>query len=108
MYLLDTNACISYLNQVDSPVRRRMQALRPEAIALCSVVEAELHYGVERSAKPEENRKRLQPFLEQFLSYAFGRRSAQIFGEIRASLHHCGPFAYRCGGSCRSPCPVET
>jgi tRNA(fMet)-specific endonuclease VapC len=59
-------------------------------IALCSVVEAELHYGVERSAKPEENRKRLRPFLEQFLSYAFGRRSAQIFGEIRASLHAKG------------------
>jgi predicted nucleic acid-binding protein len=40
--MLDTNACISYLNHADSPVRTRMQRLSPESVALCSVVEAEL------------------------------------------------------------------
>lgn len=46
-YLLDTNACISYLNRADSPIRKRMQQLSPSTIMICSVVEAESGLRVE-------------------------------------------------------------
>ncbi len=36
MYQLDTNACILYLNQADSPVRTRMQQLQPYQVYVCS------------------------------------------------------------------------
>jgi tRNA(fMet)-specific endonuclease VapC len=42
IYLLDTNACIVYLNRPISGVRRRLESLPPHDIAVCSVVKSEL------------------------------------------------------------------
>lgn len=89
-YLLDTNACISYLNNSDSPVRVRMQKLKPAEIVLCSVVAAELYYGVMKSAAPSKNLARLAPFLDQFTSLAFDNSAAHEFGRIRAALAKAG------------------
>ena len=89
-YMLDTNACISYLNRADSPVRTRLQRLGPESVALCSVVEAELHYGVLRSSRPEENLARLGLFLRPFVSYPFDSESARAYGETRSRLARVG------------------
>ena len=89
-YLLDTNACISYLNNSDSPVRVRMQKLKPAEIVLCSVVAAELYYGVMKSAAPAKNLARLAPFLDQFTSLPFDNSAAHEFGRIRAALAKAG------------------
>lgn len=89
-YLLDTNACISYLNNASSPVRSRMQALQPSEIMLCSVVEAELYYGVMKSATPLKNLAKLTPFLSQFTSLPFDSEAAYEFGRIRADLAKAG------------------
>jgi tRNA(fMet)-specific endonuclease VapC len=51
-YLLDTNACISYLNNPQSPVRYRMERLQPSSVFVCSVVKAELYFGVVNSRRP--------------------------------------------------------
>ena len=58
-YLLDTNVCISYLNGQSDDLRRRLESKLPGEIALCSIVKAELLYGVAKSARPEENLERL-------------------------------------------------
>lgn len=89
-YLLDTNVCISYLNTIESPVRKRMQQLKPSQIVLCTVVEAELYYGVMKSAKPTKNLARLAPFIRQFNSLPFDSTAAREFGRIRAELAHAG------------------
>ena len=89
-YLLDTNVCISYLNNVESLVRTRMQMLKPSEILLCSVVEAELYYGVMKSATPSKNLTRLTPFLKQFVSLPFDSKAARKFGHIRADLAKAG------------------
>lgn len=89
-YLLDTNACISYLNNAASPVRMRMQMLRPSEIVLCSVVEAELYYGVMKSAASVKNLAKLTPFLSQFVSLPFDSEAAREFGSIRAVLANAG------------------
>ena len=89
-YLLDTNVCISYLNNAESPVRSRMQMLKPAEIVLCSVVQAELYYGVMKSAAPSKNLARLAPFLNQFASLPFDNQAAREFGHIRANLAKSG------------------
>lgn len=91
-YLLDTNVCISYLNNVESLVRTRMQMLKPSEILLCSVVEAELCYGVMKSATPSKNLTRLTPFLNQFVSLPFDSNAARKFGHIRADLAKQAPL----------------
>lgn len=76
IYLLDTNACIVYLNNSNSGVMRRLQSLSPQDIAVCSVVKAELFYGANRS----KNRKRTlalqQKFLDNFISLPFADTAA--------------------------------
>ena len=39
-YLLDTNACISYLNDPQSPVRYHLDRLEPTSVFVCSIVKA--------------------------------------------------------------------
>jgi tRNA(fMet)-specific endonuclease VapC len=89
-YLLDTNACISFLNNSDSPIRERLQALVPSSVVLCSTVEAELYYGVMKSKIPSKNLAKLTIFLTQFASFSFDSRAAQEFGRIRAKLAKAG------------------
>jgi len=58
-YLLDTNVCIRYLNGRSDGIRRMLEARAPGDVALCSVVKAELLYGVLKSARPQRNMERV-------------------------------------------------
>ena len=89
-YLLDTNTCIRYLNGRSESVQRRLEATRPQDVLLCSMVKAELFYGVHKSAKPERNRERLQRFVDQFVSLPFDDEAAAEYGQIRARLESGG------------------
>jgi tRNA(fMet)-specific endonuclease VapC len=86
IYLLDTNACIVYLNRPISGVRRRLQSLSPQDIAVCSVVKAELFYGAMRSNNPARTLAVQEAFLKNFISLPFDDVAATIFGRIRAQL----------------------
>ena len=85
-YLLDTNACIRYLNRRSVGVRRRLQALKPQDVAVCSVVKAELFYGAMRTNNPQKTLAKQQKFLSQFVSLPFDDRAAEVYGKIRAEL----------------------
>ena len=89
-YLLDTNACISYLNHADSPIRLRLQQLNPRSIAVCTVVEAELYFGVMNSMQSTKNMANLKLFLSAFISFPFDSRAARKYGEIRLLLKQAG------------------
>ena len=89
-YLLDTNACISYLNNSDSPIKKQMQQYRPEQIYLCSVVKSELFFGAMKSQRVESNLKRLDKLFSLLPSVPFSDESAILFGEIRAYLQKRG------------------
>lgn len=86
MYLLDTNACIVYLNRPISGVRRRLESLSPQDIAVCSIVKAELFYGAIRSKNPQRTLALQLAFLNNFVSLSFDDVAATIFGRIRAEL----------------------
>lgn len=90
IYLLDTNACIAYLNRPESGVRLRLETLPRQDVAVCSVVKAELFYGAMRTSNPERTLAKQQTFLNQYVSLPFDDRSALIYGQIRAQLAASG------------------
>jgi tRNA(fMet)-specific endonuclease VapC len=89
-YLLDTNACISYLNNPQSSVRYRIERLQPSSVFVCSVVKAELYFGVMNSRRPLKNREKLERFLQQLGSVPFDDAAALLYGEVRAKLSKAG------------------
>jgi tRNA(fMet)-specific endonuclease VapC len=89
-YLLDTNACIVYLNQENSGVRRRLASVSRSEVVLCSVVKAELFYGAMRSTSPEQTLARQREFVNAFTSLPFDDFAATSFGIIRTRLESLG------------------
>lgn len=89
-YLLDTNVCIRYLNRQSERVYHQMLARSAEEIVLCSVVKAELIYGVKKSKNPVKNMQRLSIFMTPFISLPFDDKAAEIYGQIRTQLEQAG------------------
>ena len=85
-YLLDTNACIVYIRNLHSGVRRKLESLPKSEIAICSIVKAEMFYGSMKSENPQKSLMIQQKFFNQFHSLPFDDEAALIFGEIRADL----------------------
>ncbi len=85
-YLLDTNACIDYLNKRNSAIAIRLAKLSTEEVVLCAVVKAELFYGVARCKNPDVARLKLADFLSGFVSLPFDDAAAEKAGALRAKL----------------------
>lgn len=90
IYLLDTNACVMYLNGRSPNLRQRLDSLRPDDVAVCSVVKAELFYGAMKSRNRVTTLAAQQQFLAPFASLAFDDAAAEIYAEIRAGLEIVG------------------
>ena len=89
IYLLDTNAAIALLKehpQMLTHVRR----VGRSALRVCAPVEAELWFGVAKSARQEQNRTRLLTLLEWLPSLPFAGQATKHFGDIRALLASLG------------------
>ncbi len=89
-YLLDTNACISYLNNPKSPIRYKLEQLEPASVFVCSVVKAELYFGAMKSRKPHENLEKIEAFLNHLSSFPFDDAAAMVYGRVRAKLSQAG------------------
>lgn len=89
-YLLDTNACVIYLNGRSPSMRDRLLSTPVNDLAVCSVVKAELFYGAFRSNNPNRTLERQQTFLAQFISLPFTDEAALLAGQIRAGLASAG------------------
>jgi tRNA(fMet)-specific endonuclease VapC len=68
----------------------RLEAEKPENIALCSIVKAELVYGSLKSGNPRKNLEILDDFFKRFKSYAFDDTAADHYGRIRTELEKSG------------------
>ena len=90
MYLLDTNVCVRYLNGRSVAIRRRLEAIDLEEVAVCAIVKAELFYGAMRSNNPDQTLAIQERFLRVFESLPFDDRAASISGRIRAQLAAAG------------------
>ena len=89
-YLLDTNVCIRYLNGRSQAIKARLEGTDPSTVLLCSVVKAELLFGVAKSRASEQTRAKLDQFLQPFESLPFDDRAASHYASIRAQLERRG------------------
>ncbi len=89
-HLLDSNACIRYLNGRSVSLRNRLAAMTPGEVGVCSVVKAEMFAGAMRSNDPARTRSKQQTFLEQFVSLPFDDAAAEVYAIIRAQLEAAG------------------
>jgi tRNA(fMet)-specific endonuclease VapC len=89
-YLLDTNAWIQYLNKGEHPIKRRVSAVDPARIRLCSIVKAELYLGAEKSNRTNENLQTLDSLFVNLMSFDFDDQAAREYGRLRAQLEREG------------------
>jgi tRNA(fMet)-specific endonuclease VapC len=85
-YLLDTNICINFINGTSDKVREKLKSIPFSDIVLCSIVKAELYYGVSKSKRRTDNLNKLSEFFSFFDSYNFDDNCSSVYGEIRADL----------------------
>ena len=62
-YMLDTNICIYVIRGKPAVVLQKLTSQPVSDIAISSITAAELQFGVERSANPQQNRLALNQFL---------------------------------------------
>ncbi len=89
MILLDTNICIYIINAKPPAVLARFRQYRMGDIGLCSVVAAELAFGVAKS-ESARNRQALQMFLAPLTIMPFDAAAVWIYGDLRADLERRG------------------
>ena len=90
MWLLDTSVCIPLINRTDEGLAARLLDHSPGSVRLCSVVKAELYFGVQNSSQLAENLRRADTFCRAFDSLPFDDESARQYGIVRAQLHREG------------------
>lgn len=93
MICLDTNAAISVLSGLATPVRSRFEeALKgAETLAVSSIVLFELWFGAEKSARREGNARKLAELVASPLDVLnFDEDDAREAGDIRADLRRKG------------------
>ncbi|GBU15656.1 ribonuclease VapC [Polaromonas sp.] len=89
MILLDSNICIYIINAKPPAVLARFQHYRMGEIGLCSVVAAELAFGVAKSGSPR-NRQALEMFLAPLTILPFDAAAVWVYGDLRADLERRG------------------
>ena len=89
MILLDTNICIYIINAKPPAVLARFQQYRLGNIGLCSVVAAELAFGVAKSGSVR-NRQALEMFLAPLTILPFDAAAVWVYGDLRADLERRG------------------
>lgn len=89
-WMLDTNACIRYLNGRSLPLKEKVDRAGAANLVVCSVVKAELYYGAARSNDSAKTTTRQQRFLAHFLSLSFDDVAAEAYATIRAALSALG------------------
>jgi tRNA(fMet)-specific endonuclease VapC len=85
MILLDTNICIYIINAKPPAVLARFQKYRLGDIGVCSVVAAELAFGVAKSGSAR-NRQALEMFLAPLTILPFDAAAVWVYGDLRAEL----------------------
>ncbi len=89
MILLDTNICIYIINAKPAAVLQRFRDYRMGEIAICSVVAAELAYGVAKSGSAR-NRQALEMFLAPLMILPFDEAAVWAYGDLRSDLERRG------------------
>lgn len=105
LYLLDTNVLIALLRDRGDAARPRLREAEGR-IAVSSISEMELEYGIERSREPARNRQAVDGVLSLVEVIPFDTPAAMHAGRIRAVLAArgvpIGPYDALLAGHARS------
>jgi tRNA(fMet)-specific endonuclease VapC len=85
MILLDTNICTYIINAKPAAVLERFQRYQMGDIGVCSVVAAELAFGVAKSGSIR-NREALKMFLAPLVVLPFDESAVWCYSDLRADL----------------------
>ncbi len=88
-YMLDTNIVIYVINRRPGEVLDTFNRY-VSRMCISSVTLAELLHGVEKSSKPEHNRRQIEEFVSLLEVLEYGPEAAAHYGEIRADLERQG------------------
>jgi tRNA(fMet)-specific endonuclease VapC len=103
-YLLDANAIIALLNDITSPIARRVRRHAPRDFGVSAVVIHELYYGAFKSQRVEQNVARVDAL--QFSVLEFDEEDARQAGQISAHLAAkgtpIGPYDVLIAGQARA------
>ena len=89
-YLLDTNTCIYIMNQSPEQVFRKAETLKPGEVGISSITFYELAFGMAKSQRALENRRRLEGFVAQVPVQPFDGEAADIAATLRLNLQKAG------------------
>jgi tRNA(fMet)-specific endonuclease VapC len=67
-YLLDTNACIRYINGRSPKLRARLSGTPRRDVAVSTITKAEMFYDSAKSQTPQRSRERQIEFLETLIT----------------------------------------
>jgi tRNA(fMet)-specific endonuclease VapC len=87
-WLLDTHTLIFAARDRPAAVRRRLEAVSPDDVAVSSVAVAELWYGCEKSQDPPRKREAWRVFLDPYVVLPFDRAAAEEHARLRHLLRH--------------------
>lgn len=88
--LLDTDICIYAINRKRPEILSRVRDYRIGEVGISSITYAELRFGVENSARVEENLDRLERFLLPLEVIPFDAEAGRHYGRIRSELKRLG------------------
>lgn len=88
--LLDTDICIYAINRRQPGPLERLRAYALGEVGISVITYAELRYGVENSARAEENLQRLEQFLLPLEVAPLDIEAGRIYGRVRAQLRREG------------------
>ncbi len=89
-WLLDTNACIAVINDNPPRVKNELMKRQVAEVGISVICVYELHYGVSKSSRVQENKKTLAAFLKYMQVLEWTESCAEIAGIVRADLERVG------------------
>ena len=89
-YLIDTNICIYIMNNHPPEVLEKFKHIGVGEVGISSISVSELHYGVCKSKKIEQNIKRFEEFLYPFEILTYDENASREYGKVRSQLEKKG------------------
>lgn len=89
-WLLDTNACIAIMNNNPGSVKQELVEQQVSEVGISVICLYELHYGVSKSSRVEQNKKALAAFLKYMQVLEWTESCAETVGILRADLERTG------------------
>lgn len=90
MFFLDSDTCIEIMRGKLPRAHKLMRQSSPELFGIPAIVVAELSYGAQNSAKPEESQQLVDSFLQPFQVVPFDEQCVGCYARIRYELKNTG------------------